>query len=180
MDRHPLDLPDLPAPTKAHLVSLGYVLDQEAGVLHVTVPDGVSRQEVLDAIAAFDPLPALKADAVARVDRAAGAARARYITTTPGQEAVYALKREQAAAYQAAGYPADTTGYPLIAAESAATGVTPTQAADTILATAAQWIALAAAIEQLRQGAKAAIAVDVDAVTVAAEADDAVTQLDAI
>ena len=45
-------------------------------------------------------------------------ARARYITIAPGQDATYAAKYADAAAYAAAGYPADTSNYPWIEAEA--------------------------------------------------------------
>ena len=71
-----------------------------------------------------------------------------------GQEATYVAKAQDADGYCAAGYPADTTGYPYIAAESAATGLTPAQTADRIIATRDAWQQLNAQIEATRIGAK--------------------------
>jgi len=93
--------------------------------------------------------------ALDRIDDAAGEARARFITTAPGQESVYQLKREHALAYAAAGYTGDVPA--MVAAEAAAQGITEEAAADFILATAEQWIAVAAQVEQLRQAGKTAV-----------------------
>lgn len=84
------------------------------------------------------------------IDVAAGSARARYVTVTPGQAEVYVEKGKQAQEFKDASYPADETGYEFITAEKNAQGVTATVAADTILATAAGWKAIAANIEEIR------------------------------
>jgi len=144
-------------------------------------------QAIIDS---YDPLPYEKQQAHSAIDEAAGRARARYITVAPGQESTYQLKREQAQAYKNAGY---TGAVPaLVQAEADATGSTPQQAADNILAVAAQWETLAAQIEKTRRQGK----LQVDAVTLAnltdqaaitlalnsirAAADNAVATLDAI
>jgi|GEM_PF-1385869 len=75
-----------------------------------------------------------KASAASRIDAAAGVARQRYITTTPGQDATYTAKYAEAKAYRDAGYPADLTGYPFIAIEAAPHAArTAQQAADRII-----------------------------------------------
>ena len=121
-----------------------------------------------------------QAAAEARIDEAAGRARARYITVTPGQEATYVEKGRQAEAYRAAGYPADLTSYPWIQAEVNATGKTPQQAADDILAQRDQWIALGAQIEELRIKGKSDIRSATTKAQVRQLADQAVAALDAI
>jgi hypothetical protein len=98
----------------------------------------------------FATLAEAQAAAKVAIDNAAGATRARYITVVPGQSETYAQKAADAAAYQAAGYPADTTQYPWVSAESVATGSTPTIAADTIIAMRNAWVGLGAAIEKER------------------------------
>ncbi len=86
------------------------------------------------------------------VDIAAGEARARYISTGSGQDAVYLMKAMQAKEFKNAGY---TGTIPLlIAAEMFITGGTAQQATDYVIATEAQWIYLAAEIEKIRRAAK--------------------------
>jgi len=146
--------PTMPQPIIDMLSAKGWSIYQNNLEMYAEVPDDVIEQDVLDIIAAFDPLPGCIADAHARIDNAAGEARARYITVAPGQDAVYALKKEQAESYKAEGYPVDTTKYLLIQAEANAMASSTTVACDYILATANQWMQLAAAIEQIRQSAK--------------------------
>ncbi|MFZ5544410.1 MAG: hypothetical protein ACOZJZ_12690 [Pseudomonadota bacterium] len=100
-----------------------------------------------------------KAQAHAQIDQAAGAARLRYITEVPGQQAVYLRKEEQAREFKAAGYPAEAVP-PYVAAEVNAMpeGTTPQQAADTIIAIADQWqLTLSPLIEQERLKGKRAV-----------------------
>lgn len=90
-----------------------------------------------------------------QIDAEAGKARAKYITTTPGQSETYTAKYQQAIDYIAAGYPADTGPYPWIAHESTTTGLTPTQTANRIKATGDAWVnVLGPTIEGLRVGGK--------------------------
>lgn len=100
-----------------------------------------------------------KGAALAAIDAAAGAARARYITVTAGQAETYAAKAGCAQAYKDAGYPlpCDAAAYPWIAAEAEATGTTPRARADFILATRDAWTAKGVEIEAARMGWKAAI-----------------------
>ena len=103
----------------------------------------------------FADVAACRTWAADQIDAAAGRARARYLTTVPGQEATYTAKYAQAQAYIAAGYPADAAPYPWIAQESLRTGLTHTQAADRIKATGDIWANLVGpAIEGLRIGGK--------------------------
>ena len=95
----------------------------------------------------------LRLEASTRIDDEAGAARARYITVSPGQESTYRLKRDEALAFVASTSPVDAS-YPILAAEASATGVSVGTVAETVLSRAAQWTSLAARIEGLRLGAK--------------------------
>lgn len=155
--------PTIPQPTVDMLTAKDWRVYQYNLEMYVEAPDHVLAQTVLDTITAFDPLPQCIADAHKKIDSAAGDARARYITVAPGQDAVYSLKKEQAEVYKAAGYPADTTDYQLIQAEADASGTTTTIACDFILSKAAQWVQLAANIEQIRQSAKRQISAITDA-----------------
>lgn len=87
------------------------------------------------------------------IDRAASSARARFISSGVGQDAVYVVKGQQAEAFAAAGFNGDPPAY--IAAEAAATGVTPMVAAQTILGLRDAWNNLIGpAIESQRIGGK--------------------------
>lgn len=104
-----------------------------------------------------------KASAMRQIDLEAGAARLRYITDVPGQQAVYVTKRDQAAAYLAA-VAADPAADPLpapgpyIEAEAAALGVTPLSLASEVMAIATLWEdTLSPVIEALRIAGKAAV-----------------------
>lgn len=116
------------------------------------------------------PIPALahiKAAALTSIDSAAGAARARYITVAPGQEATYLMKGQQARDYAAAGYSGPV---PLMVAaeQAAAADVSAQAAADRIIDEEAAWLAKAAQIEQERRARKIAVAAAADAEAVAA------------
>lgn len=118
-------------------------------------------------VAVNPPPPTLaevQAAALTAIDDAAGAARARYITVAPGQEATYMIKEAHARAFKAAGYPAAAVaGYLMVEAEAKAmSGDAPSAeqiqaAADGIIAQADAWIAKAAQIEQVRIGGKRAV-----------------------
>ncbi len=104
-------------------------------------------------------LSSAKETARRRIDNEAGAARLRYITEVPGQQAVYMRKKEQATAYMAAidGNPAATVP-PYIASESAALQVPAAEVAQTVLVLAALWEDnLSPAIEATRVAGKAAV-----------------------
>lgn len=109
-------------------------------------------------VTGYESVSAAKEWARKEIDVAAGKARARYLTVAPGQEATYTAKYQQALAFIAADYPSDTAAYPWIAAESSATGLTPTQTADRIKATGDAWAnMLGPAIEGARIGGKDAL-----------------------
>ena len=109
-------------------------------------------------LAKFADVAACRIWAAEQIDAAAGRARARYLTTVPGQEATYTAKYAQAQAYIAAGYPADTTAYPWIAQEAMRSVLTTSQAADRIKMTGDLWANIVGpAIEGLRIGGKDAL-----------------------
>lgn len=120
-----------------------------------------AERAVVDAPKPPPPHPILDADTLAdaisyaetAIDRAASAARARFISSGVGQDAVYVVKGQQAEAFAAAGFNGDPPAY--IAAEAAATGVTPMVAAQTILGLRDAWNNLIGpAIESQRIGGK--------------------------
>jgi hypothetical protein len=118
-----------------------------------------------------------------QIDEAAGRARSRYITAAPGQEAVYQLKADEAAAYVAAGYPTGGTtadDYPLLHAEATATGSTMAGIADMVLALRAAWVQIAATIEGLRMGGKRDVELADDIPEVEGLVSTTITALDAV
>lgn len=123
-------------------------------------------------------LAARKTNALNAIDAAAGAARLRYITDVPGQQATYMLKADQAKAFIALNGLGAIP--PFVQAEADATYTTPMRAAQTIAITAALWAdQLAPAIEGARRKGKflvdAANAAQLDGVT-----QDALSALAAI
>lgn len=103
----------------------------------------------------FD-LPAAVARARAAVDAAAEAARLTWITPGSGQAMVYQAKVEEAADLVGRGG-GNAEDYPLLAASIGIEGATVADVAAAVLAVRAQWLALAAAIERARLGAKHAL-----------------------
>ena len=73
------------------------------------------------------------------IDAAAGAARARFVTIAPAQDSTYTAKYAQAQAYIAAGSPDDASAYPWIAGEATATGKSPKETAEIIVAAGDKW-----------------------------------------
>lgn len=139
---------------------------------------------------AVDPPPPTLADAqaaaLAAIDAAAGAARARYITSANGQESTYLLKAADADRYKAAGYPAaQIANYPWVAAKAKAMVAAPAAAdyqaaADLIIATRDAWVVTGAAIEEARERGKAAVAAAVDVAGVETARAAAVAELGAL
>jgi len=107
-------------------------------------------------------------------------ARQKYITTLTGQDDVYREKISEAIAHASANYPADLTNYPFINAEVQATGSTPQQASDSIIAARTIWTTKMAAIEQIRRKFK----IDIDNATTIEEVEtiktNAITALQAV
>lgn len=144
----------------------------------VTNQQRAAVQAVFDAHVAPSDLADAKAAALADIDAAAGAARARYITVAPGQEATYILKAQQAAAFKAGGYAGSAPG--LVQAEMDATGAASQAAADDILAQEAAWGYKAAQIESARRRGKVAAGNAADAAGVQAAQAAAIAELGAL
>lgn len=128
------------------------------------------------------PLEQRRAAALDQIDRAAGAARVRYITSVPGQEAVYLRKMQQAKEYLAA-YAEDPMAAvpPYIEAEAAALRISGYELAQQVLTVASLWDdVLSPAIEAQRIGGKRAVEVAVDAAAIQAALAAAVGFLDEI
>ena len=128
----------------------------------------------------------IKPDALSAIDTAAGAARARYITTANGQESTYLLKAADADRYKAAGYPAaKIASYPWVLAKARAMVAAPAAAdyqaaADLIIATRDAWVVKGAAIEEARERGKAAVSSAIDVAGVAAARAAAEAELAAL
>ncbi len=128
------------------------------------------------------PPDVARAMALTRIDAAAGRARARYITTAPGQDATYSAKYAEALAYRAAGYPPDLASYPYVAGESAPNADrTATEAADRIISTGELWASvIGPRIESARVNGKDRIAGLTTAADIAQVAEEVIAQLDVI
>ena len=116
--------------------------------------DGTDATRVYSVAAITVDLDDYKLNARIQIDGESELTRLRFITNGAGQAMAYQEKADEATDYVVAGYPADLTSYPFIQAEVNATGKNATQAADDILATRSAWIAVSAAIEEIRLGAK--------------------------
>lgn len=126
-------------------------------------------------------LASVRAKASRSIDVHAEAARLRYITPGSGQAMTYLEKRSEAQAYKDAGYPsASLLDYPMVKAEKDGTGVTGRAAADLILAKAAEWVVLAAAIDKERRSAKFAVEAATDVATIEPARDAALAALELI
>lgn len=125
------------------------------------------------------PLEEAIAVALDEIDRAAGAARCRYITDVAGQQGVYLRKYDQAKAFKSAGYLGDVPPY--IAAEAVAIDGTAQQAADGILDTATLWDdQVSPAIERARIAGKRSVSAATTTAEVRTSAQAALDELDAI
>lgn len=95
-----------------------------------------------------------------QIDAAAGRARSRYITITPGQDATYQAKYADAQAFVRADYPEDKLNqYPWVQGEAQATGTTGRVAADAIKTVGDPWNnIIGPAIEKLRIEGKTRLA----------------------
>jgi hypothetical protein len=142
---------------------------QEIDPAQPTAPYVVAGWQYVDG--AFQPadLEAFKTEGAARVNAAAEAARARFLTQGQGQAMTYEAKAAEARAYLAAllgGTPVDED-YPFLKAEAEATGQAIGDLAGEVSQTSDAWTATGATIEGLRKGALLAI-------TNAATADDVI------
>jgi hypothetical protein len=131
----------------------GIDLDQWEATPIARAPDEFER--VVDGEIVLDTV-AIDSALHARIDRAAGEVRCRFITDVAGQQLTYDRKEREARAWLAAEAP-EIADYPFIAAEAAATGVEPGAAAAEIVAAADAWAGIGSAIEGLRIGAKRAV-----------------------
>lgn len=113
----------------------GYVRDGEAWV---APPVPATAEEI--------------AGAIAEIDRTCDTKRNRYVSTGSLVVEEYRLAAKQAAAYKAAGYSGQVPAS--VQSWATAKGWTATQAADDILATEAAWMAVLAAIRNIRLPAK--------------------------
>lgn len=124
------------------------------------MPKDILHYSVIDGALVLNDLGRMRDNAVLAVNAQIGAIRAQHITELPGQEMIYLRKETQARAFKDA-YDADPTtdptAYPLVAAEIGTTGATAIEVADTVIAVADQWEALAATLENLRMTALQAI-----------------------
>jgi hypothetical protein len=116
--------------------------------------------------------------AQADIDRAAGAARQRYVSPGALIDAEYVQAETEAQAYATAGYP-DADVPPAVQSWADAAGMTPQAAADDILATAQQWRGLLDQIRAIRLLGKAAVDAAADA-DIEATAKAYIDQLDAL
>ena len=107
-------------------------------------------------ISPFKTVTEALAWAKSEIDEAAGAARSRYLTVTPGQDATYSAKYADAKAFVLAGYPEEQiNNYPWVKAEAVAIESTTKQAADGIKYVGDAWnMQLGPAIEGTRIGGK--------------------------
>jgi hypothetical protein len=153
----------------------GYTLIQIDGVLFSDNDDAV--QAIIDS---FNPFTPLLEEYIDLVNKVAGETRVKYVTNVPFQEAAYQMKEADTRRYKADGYPSDLTLYPFTALEADATGLTPTEAADAIIAQADQWILLSAIIEGLRRKATLSILAVVDWQQISVVAQSYIAQLEQI
>jgi hypothetical protein len=108
------------------------------------------------AVPAID-LAELKASLKAGIDAAAEQERLKYITAGAGQAMTYQAKAEEARRLALVPEGADPADYPLLAAEIGITAETLAGVGDVVRAAYQQWLAIGAAIEAVRLGAKLAI-----------------------
>ena len=153
----------------------GYALENANGVWVSDNDDAV--QAIIDS---FNPLPHAQKEYVDLINTVAGETRIKYVTNVPFQEAAYQMKEADTRRYKADGYPSDLTLYPFTAFEADATGLTPTQAADLVIAQADQWMFLSAMIEGLRRKATVNIEAVTDWQQVNVVAQSYIAQLEAI
>ena len=131
---------------------------------------------------AVPTVSAARNEAARRIDAAAGQARARYITTVPGQEATYTAKYAEAIAYRNAGYPDDLSGYPYVAWESDPRAArSARESADRIIQLGQLWGAvIGPKIEGLRMAGKDRLSTLDDAGAIADHVYRVIAELDAV
>jgi len=136
----------------------------EAGISHQT-DDGLvifvgengqkSEQLTADAEAillSFDPIEDARTAAIEDVNQATGAARERFVTNIPSQDATYQMKLQDCQKFVADGSPQGDLGrYPFVWGEAQAMHLSGADAAAVVIRTYEQWIGLAALIENIRR-----------------------------
>ena len=127
--------------------------------------DPVAVSHIWNDGAWVDNLDAAKASALAQVNAAAEALRARFLTAGSGHAMTYLRKEDEARRFDPE---ADAADYPFLAAEAASTGATLADTAALVLAQANAWATLGAAIEGHRRGLIVAIEAAEDLATIAA------------
>lgn len=120
----------------------------------------------------------LKAEAARSIDSAAGVARSKYITVSPGQEGTYLMKMQRAREFVTANYQGPVPI--LVQAEVDATGVTPQQACADILAQEAAWEYKAGQIETARRKGKELVKAATTAADVLSHRNAALVELEAL
>lgn len=119
-------------------------------------------------------LSALRAWAIAEIDRLAEDVRQTEITPGDGQMLVYEDKRNEALDIDTKRGIVGTLNpvdYPLLQVDMAVDGLTLLQAADQVLARYAAWRQMAAAIESIRRGQKEMVKTSVDPAAIEAAPD---------
>lgn len=120
----------------------------------------------------------LKAEAASSIDNAAGVARSKYITVSPGQEGTYLMKAQRAREFVAAEYQGPVPI--LIQAEVDATGATAQQACADILAQEAAWEYKTGQIETARRKGKELVKAATTAADVLSHRNAALVELEAL
>ena len=147
-------------------------------------PEVLAARGVPSAAIAAAQLAQARAAAISAIGAAAGRARARYITTIPGQEMTYVRKAEQARAWSLLGAPAKAAAtaadYPLLFPEAAALGQTVDALAAGVLAAESAWALKGGQIEAARVGGNEAARQAATPAAVATAAATAVAALDAL
>ena len=119
-----------------------------------TIPNDLALSWDHEALQWVDRRTATEAEPLAlqQIDQAAGEARARYITSVPGQAETYLMKYQDAVAFQAGNGPT-----PWVEADAQAYGVTEAEAAQNIVDQYFAWVAVGKEIERIRLSAKASV-----------------------
>ncbi len=84
------------------------------------------------------------------INYVANQAHGRHLDIGAALILVFQEKTEEAADFIAAGYPKDLTSWPFIHADKEALGISAKKAADDIIKTKAEWVAIAAQVERIR------------------------------
>ena len=128
---------------------------------------------VLDQARLDERLNSVKSAAHDAIDKAAGDARARYITVAPGQEVTYLAKEREARDFASGG----TGPWPILEAEAAALGIAVADLAALVIQTADAWWPKAAAIEAARRAGKESVNAATSVAAVHAAQAAAIAQL---